>query len=55
MGLASPLASIRVMAEQYCVVSTIFVPEDWYARRDLNPRHSVPKTDALSTELRAHV
>lgn len=24
------------------------------AWRDLNPRHSVPKTDALSTELQAH-
>ena len=27
---------------------------EWYARRDLNPRPSVPKTDALSPELRAH-
>ena len=26
----------------------------WRAWRDSNPRHSVPKTDALSTELRAH-
>ena len=26
----------------------------WPARRDSNPRPSVPKTDALSTELRAH-
>ena len=25
----------------------------WPARRDSNPRPSVPKTDALSTELRA--
>jgi hypothetical protein len=26
----------------------------WYARRDLNPRPSGSKPDALSTELRAH-
>ena len=26
-----------------------------YARRDSNPRPSVPKTDALSTELQAHL
>ena len=29
--------------------------ETWYARRDSNPEPSVPKTDALSVELRAHV
>jgi hypothetical protein len=27
----------------------------WYARRDSNPEPSVPKTDALSVELRAHI
>ena len=27
----------------------------WHARQDSNPRHSVPKTDALSAELRARV
>ena len=26
----------------------------WYAREDLNPRHSAPQADALSAELRAH-
>ena len=30
-----------------------YAGEVWCARRDSNPRPSVPKTDALSTELRA--
>ena len=32
-----------------------FIPGKWRARRDSNPRPSVPKTDALSTELQAHI
>ena len=31
-----------------------FVSEMWRARQDSNLRPSVPKTDALSAELRAH-
>ena len=26
----------------------------WYTRRESNPRHLVPETSALSTELRVH-
>ena len=55
IGLAYGLAYFLVISVEYCVVSTRFVPRNWHARRDSNPRHSVPKTDALSTELRAHV
>src|SRR5882724_5531178 len=31
-----------------------FIWRKWCARRDLNPRHPVPETGALSPELRAH-
>ena len=27
----------------------------WHARRDSNPQHSEPESDALSIELRAHL
>ena len=27
----------------------------WYTRRESNPRHLVPETSALSTELRVHL
>jgi hypothetical protein len=45
------LASVPVFVGKYfeCVNTHI---EHWRSRRDLNPRPSVPETDALSTELR---
>ena len=34
---------------------SIFTTWTWYARRDSNPQHSEPESDALSIELRAHI
>ena len=31
------------------------VTASWYARRDSNPQHSEPESDALSIELRTHI
>ena len=45
-----PTASLNPLTGDYAYVRSATL---WPARRDSNPRPSVPKTDALSTELRA--
>ena len=37
------------------VASDMTLATSWYARRDSNPQHSEPESDALSIELRAHL
>ena len=39
--------------ERHLLLADVFL--FWYARRDSNPQHSEPESDALSIELRAHL
>ena len=49
---ASDLPLLR--GNKKLVASDMTLATSWYARRDSNPQHSEPESDALSIELRAH-
>ena len=51
-GLAPPLGRPKPKTKGNCFCSCLLF---WYARRDSNPQHSEPESDALSIELRAHL
>lgn len=52
--LDSPLGLSRMQIVQRSEGTYRTVRVTWCGWRDLNPRHSVPKTDALSAELQPH-
>ena len=44
-----------MLSTQYMIPSRLFLIFKLYGRRDSNPQHSEPESDALSIELRPHI